>query len=618
MFCHFAKIRLVKLTSQGDSAVSRASIPEQKHAVQRGITIAVSAIVLPRPCPQNTMMRKRLHLIYIWLIIATGLAALIFSCSRLTQPQLDVRFFLLTLATVLIGPRLSIPIPRAKARISVSDTFIFVALLLFGGEAAIVLATVEGLCSSLNRGYKLRTNLFNAAVMASATFITVWTLRFSFVETSVWREASLQEYMVVLCVMAVVQYISNSVLVATGTALGADKPVWQMWRSNFLWTSITYFAGALAAGIVARFIGNIGFFAFTATIPIITIVYFTYWTYMKNVESAESQAEQARRHVEELNLYLAEQERISKALRETEEHFRNAFDYAAIGMALVSLQGTWLRVNRSLCELLGYTEPELLASNFQAVTHEDDVRSDLANLYRLIQDEIPTCQVEKRYMHRHGEIVWVLNSVSLIRDQDNNPVHFIFQIQDMTERKRAEAALQSLSVIDELTGLYNRRGFLAVAHQHLAAIRRDEKKPVILYGDLDGLKKINDSLGHHEGDRALTKVAEIFKDAFRSSDILARIGGDEFVVLAALDDEETAETLADRLQQRFKAANSAVNRAYDLAISVGVAHIEDGETRTMNELMARADQLMYEDKRLKRGREVLTPDFVKPRIEAVA
>jgi len=165
----------------------------------------------------------------------------------------------------------------------------------------------------------------------------------------------------------------------------------------------------------------------------------------------------------------------------------------------------------------------LLASNFQAVTHADDVGNDLANLYRLMQGETPTCQVEKRYVHKQGQIVWALNSVSLVRTTDDTPVHFIFQIQDITERKRAEAALQSLSLIDELTGLYNRRGFLAVTEQHIAAIRRNEKVPVILYADLDGLKEINDSLGHHEGDRALVMAAEIFKETFRSSDILARL-----------------------------------------------------------------------------------------------
>jgi diguanylate cyclase (GGDEF)-like protein/PAS domain S-box-containing protein len=268
--------------------------------------------------------------------------------------------------------------------------------------------------------------------------------------------------------------------------------------------------------------------------------------------------------------------------------------------------------------LIGYSEEELLDSNFQGVTHADDLGSDLANLYRLMQGETPTSQVEKRYVHRLGQIVWALNSVSLVRDSDNNPVHFIFQIQDITERKRAEAALQSLSLVDELTGLYNRRGFLAVTEQHLTTIRRNEKVPVLLYADLDGLKEINDSLGHHEGDRALATAAELFKETFRSSDILARLGGDEFVVLAAIDPEEEAESLTLRLQEKFSASNKRRNRLYDLAISVGLAHFDDEESHSIEELMARADQAMYEDKRRKRSRQVVAPTFIRPRIEAVA
>jgi len=354
--------------------------------------------------------------------------------------------------------------------------------------------------------------------------------------------------------MAIIQYASNSLLVATSSALKSDTSVWATWRKSFLWTSITYFAGASAAALIARFIGTVGFFAFVSTVPIIAIVYFTYLTYLKNVSSAAAQAEQARQHVEELNSHIAEQERISKALRETEEHFRNAFDYAAIGMALVSPQGSWLRVNRSLCDLIGFTEAELLASNFQTVTHGDDLQHDLANLYRLMQGETLTCQVEKRYVHKSGQIVWALNNVSLVHDVDGDPVHFIFQIQDITERKRVEAALQNLSLIDELTGLYNRRGFMAVTEQHLAAIRRNKQVPVILYADLDGLKTINDSLGHHEGDRALKKTGDILKDTFRTSDIVARLGGDEFVVLAAIGQEEVADSLTERLQEDLTSA----------------------------------------------------------------
>jgi diguanylate cyclase (GGDEF)-like protein/PAS domain S-box-containing protein len=563
------------------------------------------------------MTRSRISQIYLWTTIAAGGAVVVFSSAHLSPNQIDIRFLLLGAATVLIGPRLSIPIPRVKAHISVSDTFIFLCMLLFGGEVAILLATAEAACASRRIGRNHRTHFFNASVMACATFLTVWVVRSFFGTTLQGQDYFSPNYLAMLSTMAIVQYLTNSILVAVKAVFTTDEPFWKFWSRNFLWTSITYVAGASAAGIIARFIGHMGFFAFSATVPIIAIVYFTYWTYMKNVEGAAAQAEQARQHVDELNRHLAEQERISKALRETEEHFRNAFDYAAIGMALVSPQGAWLRVNRSLCNLLGYSEREMLDSNFQAVTHQDDIGNDLANLYRLLQSETPTSQVEKRYVHRDGEVVWALNSVSLVRDAEENPAHFIFQIQDITERKRAEAALQSLSLIDELTGLYNRRGFLAVTEQHVAAIRRDNKIPIVLYADLDGLKEINDSYGHHEGDRALAITAQILKETFRSSDILARLGGDEFVALAAIEEDEGAESLTDRLRAQFEASNALRTRPYNLSVSVGVAHFEN-DRYSIEDLMAQADRAMYEEKRRKPSRYTYRAQFTRPRIEAVA
>jgi diguanylate cyclase (GGDEF)-like protein/PAS domain S-box-containing protein len=571
----------------------------------------------PALCSPFEMSRTRLNQIYMWLVVLAGTAALLFSLREFPVSQLDVRFLVMALATVLVGPRLSIQIPRVRAHISVSDTFIFLTLLLFGGEAAIILATVEAICSSVRISKHVSTHFFNAGATAFSTFLTVWSLRLIFGETVTWQDSYSTNHLVAISAMAIIQYASNSLLVATSSALKADTSVWATWRKSFLWTSITYFAGASAAALIARFIGTVGFFAFVSTIPIIAIVYFTYLTYLKNVSSAAAQAEQARQHVEELNSHIAEQERISKALRETEEHFRNAFDYAAIGMALVSPQGSWLRVNRSLCDLIGYTEAEMLASNFQTVTHGDDLQHDLANLYRLMQGETLTCQVEKRYVHKSGQIVWALNNVSLVRDVDGDPVHFIFQIQDITERKRVEAALQNLSLIDELTGLYNRRGFMAVTEQHLAAIRRNKKVPVILYADLDGLKTINDSLGHHEGDRALKKTADILKDTFRTSDIVARLGGDEFVVLAAIGQEEVADSLTERLQERFDISNAQAKRPYQLSISVGVVHFDSTDT-SIEEVTARADRSMYEDKRRKHSLRLPPLEMVKPRIEAAA
>ena len=563
------------------------------------------------------MFRVTINRIYVGLIIAAGAIALIFTMSQFPVRLIDVRFLFVALATILIGPRLSVPIPRVKAHISVSDTFVFLTLLLFGGEAAILLATAEAACASVRIRNKPKTLIFNAAATASSTFITVWSLRLIFGETVTWHDAYSTNHLAAICAMAIVQYAGNSLLVATGAALKAETSIWLTWRKNFLWTSITYFAGASAAAIIARFIGNVGFFAFVATIPIIAIVYFTYWTYMKNVDAAASQAEQARQHVEELNRHIAEQERISRVLAETEEHFRNAFEYSAVGMALVSPQGAFLKVNRALSDLVGYREGELLAASFQSVTHIEDLDNDLANLYRLMQGEMPTCLVEKRYVHKSGQTIWVLNNVSLVRDADNQPVHFIFQIQDITERKRAEAALQSLSLVDELTGLYNRRGFLAVTEQHLASIRRNHKVPVILYADLDGLKKINDTHGHHEGDRAIVKTAEIFKDTFRTSDIVARLGGDEFIALAGIGEEESTETLTTRLQDNFRLHNSQPNRQYDLSISIGIVHFDE-ENASIEEVTARADRIMYEDKRRKKARMIFPLEGPPSEIETIA
>ena len=564
------------------------------------------------------MNRSHKSQFYLWLVVAAGMSVIGYTVWHLPLHRLDVRFLLLALATICIGSRLSIKIPRVKAHILVSDTFIFLTLLMFGGEAAILLATVEALCSSVRISTRTQVHLFNASVMACSTFLTVWTLRLCFDETISWHDLYSANYLIALCVIAVVQYLGNSILVATSAALKAGEPLWLTWRKNFLWTSLTYFVGASAAGIIARFIGDVGFFAFSATIPIIAIVYFTYRTYMKNLERAAAQAEQARRHVEELNRHIAEQQRISKALLETEAHFRNAFDYAAIGMALVSPQGAWLRVNRSLCELVGYSEEELLRSNFQTITHADDVGNDLANLYRLIQGETPTCQVEKRYVHKLGQVVWAMNSVSLVHDSEDKPAHFIFQIQDISERKRAESALQSLSLVDELTGLYNRRGFLAVTEQYLESFQRSDNGLVVLYADLDGLKGINDSLGHLEGDRALVRTAEVLKEAFRSSDIIARLGGDEFVLLAGVGADESAESLMDRLQQKIALANAQRNRPYDLSISIGVAHYDPDEACTIEELMGRADLVMYEEKRKKRTLQPVKLRLESRRIEAVA
>ncbi|MGE3979786.1 MAG: PAS domain S-box protein, partial [Nitrospira sp.] len=140
---------------------------------------------------------------------------------------------------------------------------------------------------------------------------------------------------------------------------------------------------------------------------------------------------------------LAEQRDADQAaLRESEERFSKAFNEAAIGMALVAPDGRWLKVNHALCDLVGYAAKELEATTFQAITHPNDLESNLASYELMLAGEIRTYQLEKRYVHKQGHIVWVVVSVSLVRKSDGTPQHFITQIQDITERKLTEAALQ--------------------------------------------------------------------------------------------------------------------------------------------------------------------------------
>jgi PAS domain S-box-containing protein/putative nucleotidyltransferase with HDIG domain len=139
---------------------------------------------------------------------------------------------------------------------------------------------------------------------------------------------------------------------------------------------------------------------------------------------------------------ISESKRAERILRESEERFRNAFDDAGTGMALVGLDGRWLRVNRSLCSLVGYTAEEMLEIDFQTITHPDDLAADLESLHQMLAGTIPYYHMEKRYLHKQGNVIWILLSVSLVRDASNAPLYFITQIQDITARKEAEQALR--------------------------------------------------------------------------------------------------------------------------------------------------------------------------------
>jgi len=164
------------------------------------------------------------------------------------------------------------------------------------------------------------------------------------------------------------------------------------------------------------------------------------------------------------------------------------------------------------------------------------------------------------------------------------------------ERHRMQAALSILSLVDELTGLYNRRGFMTLA-KHQAQLSQRKQSPLyLIFADLDGMKTINDTYGHKEGDQALIQTAHLLKETFRGSDIIARMGGDEFAIVAIEPAPSSTEMIAQRFQDNIAVYNAKRSKPYELSISIGAVECPLDKTYSIEEMLACADELMYRQK----------------------
>lgn len=288
-----------------------------------------------------------------------------------------------------------------------------------------------------------------------------------------------------------------------------------------------------------------------------------------------------------------------EALREAEERFRHAFEYAPIGIALVAPDGEFIRVNRALCELTGYSEDELVGKPFQQITHPEDLDADLQFVAQMLEGERSGYEMVKRYIHADGHVVWIQLNVSLVRSSEGRPLYFISQIQDISERRQLEEQLMFLAGHDEMTGLLNRRRFREELERGVAYARRYHHAGALLLLDLDNFKQVNDTLGHHIGDLLVTEVAGRLRQRVRATDVLARVGGDEFAVFLPQATRAQAERVAGELiehiagQPYLSEAGSVEARA-----SLGIALFDPNSAEAGPEaLLMNADVAMYEAKR---------------------
>src|ERR1041385_5775100 len=265
-------------------------------------------------------MAHKLFRPFLWVAIGCGSLAFLFSATQVDFGQFDSRFLLLIAFALVFTSRITIPLPRFSSKISVSDTFVFLVLLLYGGAAAVLVGAFEALLSSLRFSRRPVIVAFNFGSAAVSILITSSVLELIFGSVVSLRTKPLTAtFLGAICTMALTHYVSNSGLVAIAAALKTDEPIWQTWRKHYLWTSLTYFAGACAAGAIAGLVHFMGIYAFVITLPIIGIIFLTYRTYVRNVETSAAQAAQAENHVKELSHYIVEQERIREQFSQLEK-----------------------------------------------------------------------------------------------------------------------------------------------------------------------------------------------------------------------------------------------------------------------------------------------------------
>ncbi|EPS9631632.1 sensor domain-containing diguanylate cyclase [Klebsiella aerogenes] len=317
----------------------------------------------------------------------------------------------------------------------------------------------------------------------------------------------------------------------------------------------------------------------------------------------------------EIDLLNKEKETIITSLSRSNKTLENIFENSTIGMALVSSSGQWVKVNHSLVDMLGYSKNYLLSITFQEITHHDDLEKDLALLGALSKGFIPSYQLEKRYLTAKGVYIWILLSVSIVWSANGEIQYYIAQTQNINERKNMEISLkqqrQSLAEInleleklasqDSLTGIANRRKFLSYLNSEIEK-SIDHNQPLSLaIIDIDYFKSYNDEFGHVEGDTALINIAKILSDSQTQESMVARFGGEEFIILFPCATEDDCTMLCENFRVSVE-KNKKFKRRVTVSIGAVTYYPSNHTILSFDDLLKIADAKLYEAKRSGRNK----------------
>jgi len=282
------------------------------------------------------------------------------------------------------------------------------------------------------------------------------------------------------------------------------------------------------------------------------------------------------------------------ALQTQNVYFAALFENAPEAIAILDEHDHIIRINGQFTNMFGYSEDQTVGENINDLIVPEELVEEAESLTaRVAAGEKLTAEALRR--HRDGHSFWVSISATPFGVGDQ-PGRVYAMYHDISAQKRAEDDLKALVLVDELTGLPNRRAFITLSEQALKLAMRLERDVLMIFIDVDHLKYINDTYGHLAGDRALIDTARVLRESCREADIIARLGGDEFVALLTVDSAQTAEIVCDRIQARVNAHNKEVDRGYELSLSVGATRTK-AEGTMLADLLAQADTALYEQKR---------------------
>ena len=292
---------------------------------------------------------------------------------------------------------------------------------------------------------------------------------------------------------------------------------------------------------------------------------------------------------------ITERKRADEAMRESQERYHSLVDSAEDSIYLVDRDCKYLFINKKHLSRLGLSGDEYLGCSYGDHHSQDDTKWFFEKVIRVFS-------TGESIIHEHkspGDGRYFLLTFSPVKKPDGTITSVTVISKDITKLKIMEGKLKALALTDKLTGLYNRRGVFTLVEQLLKLSKRQKTGIFMLYTDIDNLKEINDTWGHKEGDLVIIDIANILKMNYRDSDVVARIGGDEFVVIPVGTDGDNIEEINSRLQKSIQIHNAKVNRSYKLSLSIGIAYYDPKNPCSVDELLAQGDKLMYEQKRYK-------------------